>query len=90
VGLCALGAVWGFVFGWSMNVWFLSSFGPELSPTALVAAGVASLWFDAAHAAGNVVFALVIGMPMIRLLERYSTRIRVEYAPVPASGITPP
>ena len=36
--------------------------------------------FSAAHAVGNVIFALVIGPELRRLLERYGRRLRVEVA----------
>jgi len=35
-------------------------------------------WFDAAHAIGNVILALVAGPELRRLLERYGRRVRTE------------
>lgn len=87
VGLAALGAVWGFVFGWGMNLWELAAFGPEVSPAAVVLSAGRSVAFDTAHALGNVVFALAAGPALVRLLDRYRRRIRVVYAeeePAPA------
>ena len=34
------------------------------------------LWFDVSHAVGNVVIALAIGPELLRMLERYGTKLR--------------
>lgn len=81
VGLAIVGGAWGFLFGWAMNLWFLATFGPDVSWAAFLAACVASAWFDVAHALGNVVFALVIGPALFRLLSRYAARVKVTVAP---------
>jgi energy-coupling factor transport system substrate-specific component len=75
-GLALVGLVWGFAFGWAMNAWFLAVYGPEVSWSAFVLSSARSLWFDSAAAFGNVVFALTVGPPLIRLLTRYAARIR--------------
>ncbi len=89
-GLAAVGAVWGLLFGWGMNLWDLAVLGPAVNWAAFTARAATSLWFDIAHAAGNVVFALVIGRPLVRLLVRYrervTTRIIWEDPPAPAPG----
>ncbi len=99
VGLALVAGIWGLVFNWAMNVWFLASFGPEVSWPAFVVATGRSLPFDIAHAAGNVVFALAIGPALLRLLDRYARRIRTEVvsppgprapAPAPAAPPAPP
>jgi len=77
-GLAAVGLLWGVLFGWGMNLWFLATFGPEVSLDALVLASGRSVPFDLAHGAGNVVLALVAGPPLLRLLSRYARRVRVE------------
>ncbi len=81
LGLACVAGAWGFLFGWSMNLWFLATFGPEVSWAAFVTYSIASLWFDVAHAVGNVVFALIIGPALYRLLSRYAVRVRVTRAP---------
>lgn len=89
LGLALVAGVWGLVFSWSMNVWFLASFGPEVSWASFVLATGRSLPFDIAHAAGNVVLALVIGPALLRLLERYARRIRTEVVVSPAGPPAP-
>lgn len=94
VGLAVIGAAWGMLFGWGMNIWFLASFGPEVSGASLVLAGGRSLPFDLAHATGNAVMALVAGPALLRLLGRYALRVRteivIETAPRPGSEGRPP
>lgn len=87
LGLACVAGAWGLVFGWAMNVWFLATFGPEVSWAAFITACVASAWFDIAHAVGNVVFALIIGPAMYRLLSRYAARVRVPRAPGGAAPV---
>lgn len=84
-GLAAVGALWGFVFGWAMNLWSLAVFGPEVSWAAFTLSSGRSLPFEISHAAGNVILALAIGPALARLLTRYRSRIRVVYQPTPSS-----
>lgn len=94
-GLAVIAFAWGIAFGWAMNVWFLASFGPELSGASMVLASGRSLPFDLAHAIGNVLLALVAGPALLRLLGRYALRVRTEIViardpgPVPG-GSSPP
>lgn len=86
-GLAIVGFVWGWVFGWGMNLWGLATFGPHVGMDAFLARAGTSAWFDGAHAIGNVVFALAIGPPLVRLLTRYRDRVETtidwESAPLP-------
>ena len=69
--------VLGFAFDALMDVWEWLSFYPHTwqAFAALYARGI---WFDVAHATGNLVLALVIGPELRRLLERYARRLRAE------------
>jgi energy-coupling factor transport system substrate-specific component len=80
--LAAFGLVAGFLFDWLMDVWAWSALGPSAdltSYTALVASGI---WFDVAHAAGNVILALLAGPALIRMLDRYARRIDGAFVPL--------
>jgi energy-coupling factor transport system substrate-specific component len=81
LGLAAVAGAWGLLFGWAMNLWFLATFGPDVSWAAFITACIASAWFDIAAMVGNVVFALIIGPALYRLLSRYAARVRVKPAP---------
>jgi energy-coupling factor transport system substrate-specific component len=78
VGLAAVTCVWGWIFGWGMNLWELATFGPEVSVDAFLASSATSVWFETAHAVGNVVFALTVGPALVRLLQRYRARVDVQ------------
>ena len=75
--LAAVAAVLGFAFSASMDVWLWWGFAPH-TPAALAAVVGRGLWFDAAHAAGNVVIALAAGPELRRMLDRYARRLRTE------------
>jgi energy-coupling factor transport system substrate-specific component len=79
--LIAFCAVWGLVFDAILNVVDLATFGPSWTWQAFWALEGRGLPFDVAHAAGNVVLAAVAGPSLIRLLDRYGTRLRVELEP---------
>jgi energy-coupling factor transport system substrate-specific component len=69
--------VLGFAFSGLMDVWEWYSFYPHTWAALTVQLG-RGVWFDGAHAAGNLVLALVAGPELRRLLERYGRRLRTE------------
>jgi energy-coupling factor transport system substrate-specific component len=79
--LVVFGAAWGFAFGALLNVWQVAAFGPALTPQALLATQARGLPFDITHAVTNAVLLAVAGPTLIRLLERYARRLRVELVP---------
>jgi energy-coupling factor transport system substrate-specific component len=92
-GLIAVAAAWGIAFGWAMNLWFIATFGPELSVDAFFLASARSVPFDVAGAVGNAVIAIAIGPALTRMLARYAARIRTDAGPDPpphpAAGVAP-
>ncbi len=84
-GLAIVGFAWGWVFGWGMDLWGLATFGPHVDLDTFLATAGTGVWFDAAHAIGNVVFALTIGPPLVRLLTRYRDRVEttIDWESVP-------
>jgi energy-coupling factor transport system substrate-specific component len=77
VPLAAACFVLGFAFSGLMDVWLWVTFWPHTWQALTVVLGQ-GVWFDAAHAVGNVVIALAIGPELRRLLERYGRRLRTE------------
>jgi energy-coupling factor transport system substrate-specific component len=69
--------VLGFAFSCLMDVWEWYSFYPHTWAALTVQLG-RGVWFDAAHAVGNVVLAVVAGPELRRLLDRYGRRLRTE------------
>ncbi len=81
--------VWGFIFGWFMNLWFWLSFVQPLTPRSYMAACVSSFWFDFFHAAGNLLFSTVLARPVITTLSRFHARFSVTFE-VEAEGADVP
>jgi energy-coupling factor transport system substrate-specific component len=80
LALALFGLAWGFLFDWFMDVWAWSSLGGgTTSFFALVSTGI---WFDVAHAAGNVILALVAGPTLIRMLDRYARKLHGTFVPL--------
>jgi energy-coupling factor transport system substrate-specific component len=73
--LAAVAAVLGFAFSVSMDVWLWYGFSPHTFP-ALAAVVGRGLWFDVAHAVGNVMIALAAGPELRRMLDRYGARLK--------------
>jgi len=69
--------VLGFAFSGLMDLWEWYSFFPHTWAALTVQLG-RGIWFDAAHAIGNLVLALVAGPELRRLLERYGRHLRTE------------
>lgn len=70
-GLLIFGFVWGFLFGWIMNIWYIISL-PEAFSWGLVAAAYASsFYFDLAHALSNVFFLAILAGGWTKVLERF-------------------
>jgi energy-coupling factor transport system substrate-specific component len=67
----------GFAFDAFMDLWEWLSFYPH-TWQAFTALYVRGIWFDVAHASGNLVLALAVGPELRRLLERYARRLKAE------------
>ncbi len=65
------GCVWGFLFGWIMNIPYLFGFVSVVTWTSVLTVHMASFYFDLAHAISNVLFLLLFGKVWIRILQRY-------------------
>ena len=72
----------GLAFGAWMDLFTLTSFAAQTSAHGYVAIATLSLPFNVAHAVGNVVLCLVFGPSFVRVVERFSRRLQVRWAPV--------
>ncbi len=73
--LLILGFLWGFVFGWIMNLWHWLSFVYPLNWRTWLSVNAASVFFDCAHALGNVFFILFFGKDLMALLMRFRRKL---------------
>jgi energy-coupling factor transport system substrate-specific component len=77
VGRLTLAAVCGFAgiaYGALLNFSLMATYGGDLSLEHFLVLESRAIPFDAAHAIGNVVFALIAGPAMIRMLSRFRER----------------
>ena len=76
-GRLTLAAVCGFAgvaYGALLNFSLMATYGGELSLQRFLVLEGRAIPFDAAHAIGNVVFALIAGPAMVRMLARFRQR----------------
>ncbi|WP_310550993.1 ECF transporter S component [Paenibacillus glufosinatiresistens] len=72
--LCLFGAVWGFLFGWIMNIWTLLTIPDALNWATVLLKYSASVPFDLAHAAANTVLLALFARPWVRILTRFKVK----------------
>lgn len=69
-GKSIFGFVWGYVFGWFMNLWIIVGNIEAFSGEYFIGIYVSSIYFDMAHALSNVFFLVVFGARWIKILQR--------------------
>jgi Prenyltransferase and squalene oxidase repeat len=97
VGRLGLAAICGFaavLYGALLNFSLMASYGGDLTWKYFGVLTARALPFEVAHAAGNVVFALLAGPALVRMLIRFRERfewgrgVGPAVAPPPDSGLT--
>ncbi|WP_442599677.1 ECF transporter S component [Neobacillus sp. D3-1R] len=74
-GRIAFGIVWGFVFGWIMNIWSLFAFIQDgINIHTIVAYAAGSALFDFMHSISNVIFLLLFAESWIKILNRFKSK----------------
>jgi len=79
LGLVVFGVIWGYLFGWIMNLWYWTLY---IYPHTIYTLGfsmLSSVWFDTLHAIGNAIFLLILGEKTIKIFMRYKNRFHIEY-----------
>ncbi len=72
--LAALCGFAGIAYGLLLNFSLMATYGGDLTLQRFLALEARAIPFDAAHAAGNVAFALLAGPAMVRMLSRFRRR----------------
>ena len=70
----AFGFIWGFLFGWIMNLWFVIGFMKEVTLKAFMTYYAASFYFDLAHALSNIFFISIFRERVEKILKRAKFR----------------
>jgi len=73
--LAAIGFLYGYVFGFIMNLWYLLAFGFPISVKSIVALQITSFWMDSVHGASTAAFFLIFGKRVIGILDRFRKRL---------------
>ena len=79
--LVVFGIIWGYVFGWIMNVWVWAAFIYPLTFKTFIVTQLSSVWFDTFHAIGNAIFLGLFGVKTIAILERFKKRFNWKLLP---------
>lgn len=75
--LAIFGTFCGYLFGWIMNLWYVSLALPSFQ--GYITANVASFPFDTLHAVSNFLFLQLLGKKTITILERFRKRFQIYY-----------
>lgn len=76
-GRILFGIVWGFLFGWIMNIWSLFAFtqtGIAVNIQTIIAYIAGSALFDFMHSISNVIFLLFFGESWLKILNRFKRK----------------
>ncbi len=72
-----LSGLWGYIFGWIMNIWHWLGFIYPLTFSTFFATYAISFPADTMHGVGNIVFSLTFGKTFYNILSRYKKKITV-------------
>lgn len=69
--LAALGVLYGFLFGWIMDLWYALVYVQPLTVKSFIAAYVASFYFDLTHGITTAVLLFFFYEPWYRIINRF-------------------
>lgn len=73
-GKVLFGFIWGYVFGWFMNLWIIVSSIENLTWEFFIGIYVASIYFDLAHSLSNVFFIIIFSASWLKILQRFKRK----------------
>lgn len=76
-----LAVVWGFFFGWFLNIWHWLTVVYPLTLRSFLLTQSISLWNDILHALGNGAFMGLAGPELVRLLTRFKNKMSARALP---------
>jgi len=77
--LSLYGFIWGYLYGWILNLWFWLTMIYPHTWKSFFASAITSFWFDTTHAIGNALFLILGGKIMMEVLERFRLKLTVKY-----------
>lgn len=73
-GKSIFGFVWGYLFGWFMNLWIIVSNISGLSWVFVISVYLSSVKHDLAHALSNVFFLVLFSTSWMRIMKRFKVK----------------
>lgn len=73
--LAIFGFLWGYIFGFIMNLWYILAFGFPLTIQSIIALQAISFWMDTLHGASNAAFFLIFGKRVLNIFKRFKERL---------------
>ena len=74
VWLIIFGIVWGYLYGWIMNIWYWTAFIYPLTLKTFLVYQLTGIWFDTLNAIGNAVLLGLLGTKTIAILDKFRQR----------------
>lgn len=71
--------LFGFMFDWIMNLWFVIGFVKPINVHTVIGAYIAGLTFDILHGGGSFIFSIIFYDSFLPVLQRYKRRLKVSY-----------
>ncbi|AKN31473.1 membrane protein [Clostridium carboxidivorans P7] len=71
--------VFGFMFDWIMNIWYVSAFIKPISIKSIIGAYIAGLTFDILHGGGSFIFSIIFYDSFLPVLKRYKMKLDISY-----------
>ncbi|WP_042143522.1 ECF transporter S component [Paucisalibacillus sp. EB02] len=71
---CIFGFVWGFLFGWIMNLWIIVSNMENFSWEVFIGVYASSFSHDLSHAICNVIFIALFSKRWVKILDRFKRK----------------
>ena len=73
-GQCVFGFIWGYLFGWIMNLWIVFSNLANFTWEFLIGVYISSVYHDLAHGLSNVFFLLVFSASWLKIMDRFKKK----------------
>jgi energy-coupling factor transport system substrate-specific component len=74
--------VWGYFYGWFINLWYWSAYTYPHTLGSYIAVCATSFVFDTLHASGNVVLSWMLGKEFINIISRFKRKMTISYLEV--------
>lgn len=71
--------IFGFMFDWIMNIWYVSAFIKPISIKSIIGAYIAGFTFDILHGGGSFIFSIIFYDSFLPVLKRYKMKLDISY-----------